>query len=82
MGSATCDAARRFLRFLLYFSYFYTHTHTHMDGGNMPMPSGPQTMAQKPAMKSGKNRFFGIMPMAIMAIAIVAFLLLIFIAVT
>lgn len=48
----------------------------------MPMPSGPQTMAQKPAMKSGKNRFFGIMPMAIMAIAIVAFLLLIFIAVT
>jgi hypothetical protein len=52
-----------------------------MDGGKMPMPSSPQTMAPKPAMKAGKDRFFAVMPMAIMAIAIVAFLLLIFIAV-
>lgn len=49
----------------------------------MPMPSNPVAKAPKPAMRSaGKNRFFGVMPMAIMAIAIVAFLLLIFIAVT
>ena len=38
-----------------------------------------QPMAPKPAMKSsGKNPMFGVMPIAVMAFALVAFIFLVF----